>query len=293
MLYPPRYYCDGKFRTHEKWKKRAFAVLPVVVCAVKLVLCFSFLFQDTARAAVYNITTLAFFLLEALKNLILFYQNVVRGGMVKELFVNFGIIEKNFKRDFCVEINYNKFIRVFSLQMAAVVILYAALAAVLGIQYKLGSGITTTANIWIKLFQLLNIFLTMNAVFVIDLLNYDLKHFNSVITGRRGSVLVTPRIWSIAEHRTEKSMRQQIRKFKQVHFKFWTICNQINRIYGWTITVTMLQGIMDVCYIAYTQLNALQQEFDILRVLCKRFIRPSSRVNETLYFFAQIRSCSS
>lgn len=234
------------------------------ICIGKMVFGIICLLLDLNQDAVYNILTFGYLIVEITKNAVVLYQNIAYDENIREIFYHFRAIEKIFKNEFNVSISYKTFIRKIIFQFLVNITFFILFVTLFGLQYNQTNSLGTIVNIMIKFTQFLTILLIMNVIFLIELLNYFLKYFNSIVAGEEN-------VMNVVERKTIEMLYQRLGRLKCIHFKFWRICNQINIIFSWSIVLTTLQNIMDFCYVAYAIMTGARLSFDFYRTLCKSF----------------------
>lgn len=238
---------NGEIRS----KKEGFAVsdvykyISLIVSWILSISCIYILFTDPIAEGLTPADTYIFllsFICEIFRSTILFMQCVIQKKKFIEINYGFQKIASYFYIHLQHIIPYRTFRRKFIVRILIVSSAY--------IQYLL-RHLFRNRNYFgfssrLRILQVLTVCTFLQIIFYVDNLTFHIKQLNVVI----GKELVRKKS-IFTGNSNSVGNRQKLKTIKVLHYRIWSVAQNINSLFGWSLIALILNGFLDFIYCAY------------------------------------------
>lgn len=272
-LYPLEYYLCDKSVQRTKWHRFSLMIPTLFMFFVKLALCVASISLISIYGEVvnttYDIMSDIFLACELAKIFAVLYQNFTYPNLIGEILQNFQTIEVLFRSTLHCPIHFELFERAYKKKIGWAFGSYTMLM-ILFVAYYIVYGDIDLDDVFLKIMQFISISVYMNVLFFIDLVTFNLKHLNTIIARDHSECdAENVDVFVVKKVRTAHVIRQQISKYKFIHFRLWKTAQQINEFFGWTLITILLQSFVEFVFNTIWQLKILYDIWNFIRLTRK------------------------
>lgn len=216
------------------------------------------------------IMTNLFIFCEVTKTSAVFVQSLFYNQVLRDVLQNFENMETFFACNLHYRISYTTFERQFFRKTIIIFAGYAQsmLPHILG--YAIFSKLDKT-SVLIKIMQIESTIIIIHMMFYIDVLRFHLSELNKAIERDGGAQnTIQNNIMVVYKKSTKETLvANKIKNYKHVHYRLWNANQQINYIFGWSLTAVFLQTFVDCVYNAYWQYTSFNWDVDFVSMIRK------------------------
>lgn len=178
----------------------------------------------------------------------------------------FKTIESLFETTLSAPIQFTSFNRGYKMKICYAFGSYVTLLICFTI-YFFRYGKMTLSDVLFQVMKFISISVYMNVLFFIDLVTFYLKHLNTIIAKENSDCLAdSANVFVVRKARMVGSVREQLSKYKLVHFRLWKISEQLNEYFGWTLLTITLQSFVESLIFSIWQLKMFNSAWTIMRL---------------------------
>lgn len=209
-----------------------------------------------------NTLMLFFILCQILRLLTILYQCCFYANDLGDCIQMFRSIEFCFKRNLNSAISYRSFQKKFRIKAAVMFFGYTQQVLFYCIFVHNEHNLRSFVDFTLRILLFPSSAAVLQIIFYTDLLWFNLNHLNSIIDRDIEHFTKSPiNIFVLAEQSYDKMARENLKKYKFVHYRLWQASQLINTCFGWSMIPLLLQGFIDIVFCTYWQIHLVYMEF--------------------------------